>query len=220
VSGGAAARYYAMAGDGPAPAARVAAEPRVPAGAWYRGALLAERPAAPLVYTLDAGRPGHLGPLFDDLDAPLVREDLVAVLAAAGVDNLELYPATLVDPSTGARHEHYRAFNVVGVVAAADMARSRLAPGAAGAPDSDAPDSDAPDEDDAEPGRPLVDGDFDVLAVDAARAAGGLLFRLAESVVDARRARVGARARRGERDRRPRVLRARRGGAAAGRGGA
>lgn len=166
-------RYFVMSGEGPTPAAVIASEPDLPSALWYRGALVAEKIADPLVYMLDPDCPGHLKPLYDELGAPLIRQDLLDVLISAGVDNLQVFPAVVWDPKSGVPHRMYRTFNVVGVVSAADMDQSRVLA------DGD-PENPVPDENTSE--RPMIDGEFDSLVVDESRASGMLLFRLAESV--------------------------------------
>jgi len=53
---------------------------------------------------------------------------LVHVLAAAGVDNLQVFSARITDPNTNTTYDDYFAVNVVGLVECADMARSDHAP--------------------------------------------------------------------------------------------
>jgi hypothetical protein len=99
-------------------------------------------------------------PAFIDGVVPLMRLDLIEALRAAGVSNLDLYDAVLIDPDTGARHTDYRAFNLIGAVAAADLAASQLQ-GADGAA--------------------LINVSFDRLVLNAGLSAGLLMFRLAEN---------------------------------------
>jgi len=136
--------------------------PELPGGPWYRGRKLAIEVPTPLEYTLDMDpdEPGNLGALYDAEAFPVMRADLLEALEAVGVTNLELFPALLIDPEAGERHADYVAFNVLGLVAAADLAASALMPGM--------------------PGGPLATG-FDSLVIDEDRARGLRLFRLAES---------------------------------------
>ena len=115
----------------------------------------------PLVYAVDPERPGEPKAMYEDMRYPIMRDDLVEALHAVGVDNLQLFPAVIKDPTKGTEYKNYKAFNIVGVVAAADMAKSvRLT-----ASDST-----------------MIDVDFASLAIDEAKAAPFRLFRLAESV--------------------------------------
>ncbi len=153
--------YFVMSGEGPTPAATIEDGPELDSTPWFSGALVDDEITAPLEYRLDPDYPGAMKPLYDEEGAPLIRLDLLDVLITAGVDNLQLFPAVIRDPSTGKNHENYKAFNVVGVVAAADMGQSDLM----GTSDST-----------------LVDVDFDRLVLDESKPQGLLLFRLAEAV--------------------------------------
>ena len=86
---------------------------------------------------------------------------MLSSVRAAGVDNLDVYSASLSDPASGVTHTGYKAVNIIGTVAAANLAES---------------DFQAPS------GSPLVDTDFDSLVIDEERAKGLLMFRLAECV--------------------------------------
>jgi hypothetical protein len=77
------------------------------------------------------------------------------------VDNLDVYDARLFDPQDGKTIDNYKAVNIIGAVAAADLGKS---------------DYSAPS------GTALVDTDFDSLVIDEKKAKGLLMFRLAECV--------------------------------------
>jgi hypothetical protein len=96
-----------------------------------------------------------------DANGPLFRDDLIAEMRSAGVDNLECFNVSILDPDDGRTHSNYKAVNILGLIAAADMARSEatIHPG----------------------GPPVIDVDFDSLVVDESRTHGALIFRLAES---------------------------------------
>jgi hypothetical protein len=94
-------------------------------------------------------------------NAPLMRQDLLDALAAAGVDNLQLFDAVLQDPQAAREHRDFKAVNVVGVASAADMEKSVML----GTSDST-----------------MIDADFDQLVFDEKRPGGLFLFRLAENV--------------------------------------
>ena len=82
-------------------------------------------------------------------------------LRKAGVDNLQAFETTLqLSPGEAVPQDLYVAVNIVGLVAAADLGRSAVSPGT--------------------PER-LISTDFDSLAIDAGRAHGLLMFRLAEN---------------------------------------
>lgn len=92
---------------------------------------------------------------------PLFRNDLIAAMKAAGVDNLDLYDAVIIDPDDGKRHTDHKAVNIIGAISVADMSKSKAT---------------------VHPGGPVIDVDFDDLVVDDKKARGALIFRLAESV--------------------------------------
>lgn len=89
----------------------------------------------------------------------LMLRALVETLQGAGVDNLQVYPAVLTERSTAAQREDYCVVNVLGKVAAADMKQSQSISLGGGQV-------------------------FTRLTVDAGKARGLLMFRLAESLVD------------------------------------
>jgi hypothetical protein len=90
----------------------------------------------------------------------LLRDDLLAAMAAAGVDNLDAYEAVVREPDGSRSYTNYKAVNIVGLVAAADMSRSKAT---------------------VHPGGPVIDVEFDDLVLDPSRARGALMFRLAEA---------------------------------------
>jgi len=91
---------------------------------------------------------------------PILRDDLVEVMRGAGVDNLDVYPVRLLDPDSGRTYDNYKAVNIIGLIAAADMGQSQAT---------------------VHTGGPVIDVDFDRLVVDETRTGGALIFRLAES---------------------------------------
>ena len=128
---------------------------------WLSGQPLRRPVPTPLIYTLDPARPGNIPAMFDSIAYPFMRDDLIEALRSVGVDNLELFDAVIVDPTTGEEHHNFKAFNIIGAVAAADLSKSIVA----NTSDST-----------------MIDMDFDSLAIDERRAAPFRLFRLAESV--------------------------------------
>jgi hypothetical protein len=91
---------------------------------------------------------------------PLYSDALLSALRSAGVDNLDTYEARILDPDTGKWHTHYKAVNVIGMVSAADMAKSVAT---------------------VHDGIPLIDVSFDRLVIDPKKTHGILMFRLAEN---------------------------------------
>src|SRR5437879_5549654 len=113
--------YFVMTCEGEYPSAALARGPDMNAAPWYHGGKLTQQFPEPLAYTLDPARPGNICVMYDDVAYPLMRDDLVEALQSVGVDNLQLFAAVIRDPSTGTEHTNYKAFNIVGVLAAADM---------------------------------------------------------------------------------------------------
>lgn len=153
--------YFVMTCNGVYPSAAIGSGPGMNDAPWMHGRPVTPSVALPLVYTLNPNRLGNICAMYDDIRYPLMRDDLVAALQAVGVDNLQLFEALIRDPATGQEHSNYKAFNILGLVAAADMAGSVLM----GTSDST-----------------LIDVDFESLAIDEKKAAPFRLFRLAESV--------------------------------------
>jgi len=150
--------YYLLECFGPDDQERAAID-TVPRGIyWNRGARFEEPVPDPLEVILDGD--GLMMPMFNR-GILLFSDELVKVVREAGVDNIDTYNAVLVDPVGGKRHTNYKAVNIIGLVAAADLAASKYH---------------------APSGRPLIDTDFDALVIDEQRAHGLLMFRLAESV--------------------------------------
>lgn len=119
----------------------------------------------PLEFTLDPLDPHandnapKLPPYFLP-SVPLFRDDLLEAMRRGGVNNLDVYDAVLIDPDDGQRMMNYKAINILGLVAAADMASSQAH---------------------INPGGALLDVDFDSLVVDESKTYGALIFRLLES---------------------------------------
>lgn len=152
--------YFVMTCEGEYPIAALDEEPELDETPWMHGSTV-DPPNIELVYTLDPERAGNLKAMYDAPEYPIIRDDLIAALQAAGVDNLQLFDAVVRDPETGKEYTNYKAFNIVGVVSAADMDGSVLM----GTSDST-----------------MIDIDFDSLVIDEEKAGQFRLFRLAESV--------------------------------------
>ena len=151
--------FYVMGCEGIFPSTALGTRPTLPRGPWMTGQRITYDVRTPLEYGLDPDYPGEMLPMYKSA-APLMRADLLAALADAGVDNLQLFDAVLRDLK-GNENKEYKAVNVVGVVAAADLGNSRMM----GTTDST-----------------LVDADFHRLAFREKIPTDLLLFRLAESV--------------------------------------
>ncbi len=124
------------------------------------GALIDSRALAlPWRFSLQHSRPDPLRMADFYSSAKLMSDRLIGTLESAGVDNLQLFDAQIVNAGTGEKVGGYRVVNILGLVAAADSSASRS--------------------------RPLAHVRFfEKLAIDATRARGQLMFRLAESLTD------------------------------------
>ncbi|HWV15377.1 MAG TPA: DUF1629 domain-containing protein [Cellvibrio sp.] len=156
-------KYFVMEGEGVYPVHPIRIEPDLPGGPWYHGQKLRISVPVPLEYELakNYGANCKVKAMYGSKAIPVMHNTLVNVLLSAGVNNLELFPARILNPVTGAVHEDYQAFNVVGLVAAADLESSTLM------------------DPDAEPS--VLDTDFESLVIDEQKAHGFHLFRLAEN---------------------------------------
>lgn len=153
--------YFVMECKGVYPSAALQGGPKLPGAGWFGGRRVTIEIPTPLIYTLDPERRGKLKAMYAGDAHPLMRMDLIECLHAAGVNNLELFDTVIQDPETGEEHKNFKAFNIVGVVSAADMDKSKLM----GTSDST-----------------MIDIDFDSLAIDEEKAAPFKMFRLAECV--------------------------------------
>jgi hypothetical protein len=127
---------------------------------WQRGRRFEVPPPTPVLVDLDPNFPGVMVPMFDS-GILLFTKAMITAFEDAGVDNLDYYDAVVRDPATGRKYDEYRAVNIIGVVAAADLAKSTWT---------------------APSGSPIVDVDFDSLTLDENKIRGPLMFRLAECI--------------------------------------
>ena len=94
-------------------------------------------------------------------DPPLFHRDLVAALQKCGVDNFNVYETNIEDTKSGSICKDYLAINIIGLIKAADMEKSKAVIH-------------------SEDG--LVDTDFDSVELDGSAIRGCKIFRLAESI--------------------------------------
>lgn len=125
---------------------------------WTVGARFTAPPPTPVVAKIRDGYEDAEPRAFVDVP-PIVSDDLYAVLRAAGVSNLDVYDAVLRSADGRLELKGYKAFNLIGLVKAADLSASTFAPG--------------------NPSR-FLDASFDGLVLDEQRLQGVLMFRLAE----------------------------------------
>jgi hypothetical protein len=133
---------------------------------WMVGKFIDFEVPQPIVYELDDDEyemeeQTHIRTMTSSIPVPVMHNSLCEALAAAGVDNIQYYNAVIRDLRRGIDHTDYKAFNIVGLVAAADMSASTM---------MDTSDS------------TFIDADFDRLVLDEKKCNGMLLFRLAENI--------------------------------------
>ena len=95
-----------------------------------------------------------------DVPVPLMTQNLYQILLNSGVSNIDVYSTYISDIDTHEVYEGYVAFNIIGVISAAELSKSVF----------EAPDG------------PLVSVDFMSLTIEQSKPRGALMFRLAESV--------------------------------------
>ncbi len=162
--------HYVMVGDGIYPSRDIKKSHRehLERDSWMNGDIIDFEVPEPILYDLeelddDPDYDGIPEPevLYDELPVPVMHISVLDAIKAAGVDNLQTYDAVLRDLDNGIEYRDYKAFNVVGTVAAADRSGSTMI---------DTSNS------------TMIDADFDRLVLDEAKCAGKLLFRLAENI--------------------------------------
>ena len=152
--------YYMLECHGPVSPVRVSLRnvPMLDGVSWNSGAMITNPVPSPLRVSISGGPKDVLVPMFQ-VGMLALRDDVIAAMGDAGVDNLQLFDLVIEDPRTQQELLDYRAVNIVGLVAAADMSKSK-----------------------ATGGGPLIDVDFESVAIDETKARELLLFRLAECV--------------------------------------
>ncbi|CAD5370993.1 conserved hypothetical protein [Rubrivivax sp. A210] len=152
-------KYSVMTCEGVHPATSVSLLSEWNGPPWMTGSRIDLDVPDPVLFELNPRYPGKLCPMYESTIV-LMSDALIAVLHAAGVSNLECFPARIRDRTRSDAIENYKAVNVVGLVDCADMSKSEYDP---------------PEDDD---GIPMM---FDSLCIDDAKAGGALLFRLYEA---------------------------------------
>jgi len=147
------------------PRRRVPSAPFIKGVSWWQGKVITTPIPDPLPFELKKYQPAspdqdqYMG-VFIYTNPPVWRDDFIEALRECRVNNFDTYNVAITDPDDGTVHTNYKAVNILGLVAAADMKKSIAT---------------------VHDGIPLIDVDFDELVVDEKKADGILLFRLAES---------------------------------------
>jgi hypothetical protein len=124
---------------------------------WFWGRRFVEPPEEPIfVPILDGYEKAELMDYFGT--PPVMSQRFYDALLRAGVSNLDVFDAILSDDSGDVRHEGYKAFNLIGIIAAAGSATEYSA-------DNESR---------------LIDASIEKLSIDEKAAHGALMFRLAE----------------------------------------
>ncbi|WP_437833865.1 imm11 family protein [Sorangium sp. So ce1153] len=127
---------------------------------WLTGARFSSAPPNPLELTWVPENEHGRRVAYYVHGPVLMAKRLIAALEEVGVDNLDTYPV-MIRSTKGAPDCHdYLAVNIIGAMDAADMEKSIVL---------DAPDG------------PMITVIFESLVIDEQKAAGHLLFRLAQS---------------------------------------
>ncbi len=148
--------YYMLECYGPIDKERQAISGAPSDLSWMRGLPFSAPPQKPIEVMMDGD--GIMMPMFNR-GILVFQDDLIHAMYRAGVDNLDCYDCELIDPVADKRYKNYKAVNIIGLVAAADLAKSDFS---------------------APSGVPLIDTDFDSVAIDDEKAMGLLMFRMAE----------------------------------------
>lgn len=117
-------------------------------------------PLEPVRLTIKPGRENAPLPSFLSQPLPVMSKALLEVLEEAGVSNIDAYKAEIYNSDEQLVSDQYVIANIIGLVAAADLEKSKY-------------DEDQPNK--------IIAMSFDALSIDAAKAHGFLMFRLAES---------------------------------------
>jgi hypothetical protein len=139
---------------------RIGIQPNI-GGPWFSGAKINYPVPDPLEFVIDTDSVGSEMCAIYAGAYPVYRQDFIDALHEAGVDNLELFNVVIKNPIDGKVYTNYKAVNILGLIACANMEESVLMG------DSDST---------------MRDVDFDELAIDESKAGGALFFRLAENV--------------------------------------
>jgi hypothetical protein len=127
---------------------------------WNTGdAIDPARLPSPFPLELDTSEGSALVPMFYP-GILVLRDDMVAALRGAGVDNLQVFDAVIEDRERARRLTNYKVVNIVGRVACADLGKSEH----------------------VVHGSPVIDVDFDSLVIADDKTYDLDVFRLAECV--------------------------------------
>jgi hypothetical protein len=151
-------RYYVLDAQNPKRMLLYSLEDPSLDDSWVYGAPFTTPPETPITVGIIPGyEQAELMPYFGT--PPVMSEKFYAALVGAGVDNLVAYEAVLASEDGKVRHQGFKAFNLIGLVKAADLRNTAFS---------------------ADNESRLIDAGIESLAIDTEKARGLLMFRLAE----------------------------------------
>jgi hypothetical protein len=128
---------------------------------WNAGRRFNEELQAPITALIKM-RKNSILPELNDASLPIMTRRLYEVINKGGVSNLDVYPVILLDKDSGKLLSNdYLAFNIIGLISAADMEKSEFDPNQTDR---------------------LIAMNIDSLTIDESKTRGALMFRLAEAV--------------------------------------
>ena len=120
-----------------------------------------QHPVTPIRLDIKPGRDKSPMPSFLSMPQPIMSRQLLTTLKEAGVTNIDAYPAELFYSDGSLASTDYYVVNVIGAVAAVDLAKSSFNP---------------------DQGSSILSMSFDSVTIDPEKAEAFLLFRLAENI--------------------------------------
>jgi len=129
---------------------------------WYAGERFEKPPKLPVRLIIESGEAGSgIIPEMSDVPIPVMTKHLAKTLSLAGISNIDFYDAVIYDEESGVTHTTHFAYNIVGVIAAANLEKTKFY---------------------AETSDRMISADIDSLSIDPTKTRNALMFRLAESV--------------------------------------
>lgn len=178
--------YYLMQ-NSDRPSRRIESSPFIKGLKWWSGEAIMVDVPKPLIFKLRTYQPAcsdedqYMG-AFIYTNPPVWRDDFIEAIQSCGVTNFDTYPVEIINPENsenlkelrdnginifddsyldkGGKFTNYKAVNILGLIAAADMKKSITT---------------------THGHIPLIDVDFDELVIDDKKTKDIKMFRLAES---------------------------------------
>ena len=126
---------------------------------WSIGRRFTTPPVEPIQIEMHENHCDQLTEL-DNADGLVMTRRLYDALCAAGVDNMDVYQTVIRHPETGFETRDYVIANLIGLVKAVDLSKSKVVGGSS---------------------NHLLDTDFEGVSIDEKKTHGFLMFRLAEN---------------------------------------